>query len=110
MVVHGECPHSFDVTGVSLCTPSFPLAERLKSWPSLRVKQPLSASETVDCPEQVAITPPPSINDLHELEDIIYTITQALRRQFGATIAVLVLPHLTPHPKKLYTLIFCAGS
>ena len=48
--------------------------------------------------------PPPllSLNDPHELEeDIIYTITQALCQQIGATmcVAVLALPHVTPQLK-----------
>ena len=43
-----------------------------------------------------------SLNDPHKLEeDIIYTITQALCQQIGATmcLAVLVLPHVTPQLK-----------
>ena len=47
---------------------------------------------------------PPSLNDPHKLkEGTIYTITQVLCQQIGATIciAVLALPHLTPQPPSL---------
>ena len=52
-------------------------------------------------------SPPPSLNDPHELEEgINYIIMLALRPRIGAlkSVVVLVLPHLTPQLlKKAYT-------
>ena len=64
-----------------------------KSWLLLSVLSVNSQSE------QVAITLPSSLIDHHALdEDIIYTIIQALRRQIGVMMCVIVfmLPHMTP--------------
>ena len=51
-------------------------------------------------------SPPPSLNDPHVSEDIIYTIIPALCQQMEAVmcVVVLVLPHLTPQQKINFTM------